>query len=79
MLVENSHAQIRPCNVTLRRRVLPYPVDRTKRYEAATPLLDLRAQPHAYLRGDATPVRGSCTCPEQHHGAPGRGGYQGRH
>ena len=63
MLVENSHAQIRPCNVTLRRRVLPYPVDRTKRDEAATPFLDLRAHPHAYLRGDATSVRGSCTCP----------------
>lgn len=79
MLVENSHAQIRPCNVTLRRRVLQHPVDRLKRYEAATPSLDLRAQSYAYLRGDATPVRGSCTCPEQHHGAPGRGGYQGRH
>jgi hypothetical protein len=75
MLAENSHAQIRPCNVTLRRRVLPYPVDRTKRYEVATPLLDLRAQKHAYLRGDATLAIVSCTCPEQHHGAPGRGGY----
>ena len=67
---KESSCQISPCNVTLRRVLRKLSI---RPRGSCT----CERKPHARLRGDATPVRASCTCPE-YHGATRCGGHQGR-